>query len=308
MAATNVLPPLSANGSLTASPQQHAKKGVAVRRAGASHRGKRGESPSGQKEATLFPTDVDPSRQVATFLLKSARIYLFTFVFLLLLPVVVVVPYVVAFACSYHNTALHNLCTDLLEKGFHLSFIEIFNLVEKQRLQHKLAGPAAILLGPLIEYDSPTLDELERHLKRAEVAKRSGDLDTVYACQRGLAQRFVQSKNSWLSDHFYERCLETALLVKGDSRKKEGEAHCFLGEAWEKRGMESCCVCAWRGFLCQPAISNLIQHDICVHTDVHSHTHMHIHMLLYIAHTCTHTYVQNIIRNNVVICTVMTYM
>lgn len=117
-----------------------------------------------------------------------------------------------------------------------MSFVEIFTLVVKQRLQHEQAGPAAILLGPLIEYESSTLDELKSQLTRAEMAKRSGNLEAVYTCQRSLAQRFADSKNAWLSAHFYERCLETALGVKGDSRKKEGEAHCFLGESWEKRG------------------------------------------------------------------------
>ena len=118
-----------------------------------------------------------------------------------------------------------------------MSFVEIFTLVEKQRLQHEQAGPAAILLGPLIEYEPSTLDELKSQLTRAEMAKRTGNLEVVYTCQRSLAQCFANSKNPWLSAHFYERCLETALGVKGDSRKKEGEAHCFLGESWEKRGM-----------------------------------------------------------------------
>eukprot|EP00731_Ephydatia_muelleri_P031357 Em0022g871a len=206
MAATNVLPPLAASRSLTASPQHQSRNGDATRRTpGGARRGpKRSESPFIHKGIFSFPTNVDPS--------------------------------------SYHNTALHNLCTDLLEKGFHLSFVEIFTLVEKQRLQHEQAGPAAILLGPLIEYESSTLDELKSQLTRAEMAKRSGNLEAVYTCQRSLAQRFADSKNAWLSAHFYERCLETALGVKGDSRKKEGEAHCFLGESWEKRDeLEKAC-------------------------------------------------------------------
>ena len=73
-------------------------------------------------------------------------------------------------------------------------------------------------------------------LTQAEDAQRSGDLDTVYMCQQTLAQRFEQSKDTWLSDHFYQRSLETGSLVKSDNRRKEGEAHCHVGLALENRG------------------------------------------------------------------------
>lgn len=38
------------------------------------------------------------------------------------------------------------------------------------------------------------------------------------------------------------RCLETGVLIKGDNRRKEGEAHCHVGLALENRG-EDACVC-----------------------------------------------------------------
>lgn len=54
----------------------------------------------------------------------------------------------------------------------------------------------------------------------AEDALRANDLDTVYMAQRDLAQYFehtedaIRTKDKWLSDHFYDRCLETGMMVK----------------------------------------------------------------------------------------------
>jgi hypothetical protein len=48
----------------------------------------------------------------------------------------------------------------MLEKGFHQSFSELFSLVERQRDDHQRAGPAAILLEPLIENDLTKLEHL----------------------------------------------------------------------------------------------------------------------------------------------------
>ena len=64
MAATNVLPPLAASRSLTASPQHQSRNGDATRRTpGGARRGpKRSESPFIQKGIFSFPTNVDPSR------------------------------------------------------------------------------------------------------------------------------------------------------------------------------------------------------------------------------------------------------
>ena len=56
--------------------------------------------------------------------------------------------------------------------------------------------------------------------------------------QWDLAQCFEQSRDTWLSDHFYNQCLETGVQIKGDGRRKEGEAHCHVGLALENRGEE----------------------------------------------------------------------
>ncbi len=100
----------------------------------------------------------------------------------------------------------------MLEDGFHQSFAELFTLVEQQRLQHERAGPAAILLEPLIEGDATKLDQLKAQLTVAEEARRRGDVNTVYMAFRTLAQYFEQTKDAWLSDHFYNRWANDAIV------------------------------------------------------------------------------------------------
>ncbi len=53
----------------------------------------------------------------------------------------------------------------MLEEGFHESFSELFQLVERQRQDHIRAGPAAILLEPLIEGDSTKLEQLKAQVR-----------------------------------------------------------------------------------------------------------------------------------------------
>lgn len=67
---------------------------------------------------------------------------------------------------SYRNSILHNICTEMLEKGFHQSFAELFSLVERQRLDHQRAGPAAVLLEPLVEFNHTKLEQLRIQVSR----------------------------------------------------------------------------------------------------------------------------------------------
>uniref|UniRef100_A0A1X7TNC5 Tetratricopeptide repeat protein 29 n=1 Tax=Amphimedon queenslandica TaxID=400682 RepID=A0A1X7TNC5_AMPQE len=137
---------------------------------------------------------------------------------------------------NYRNSLFHNTCTSILAKGYHQSFTELFELVQKQREDHRIAGPGAILLSPLIDDKPDKLDYLQVCLMSAEDASRRGDLEAVYLSQRDLALHFDQTGDHWLSDHFHNRCLETGRLIKGDGRRKEGEAHFHVGLAYENRG------------------------------------------------------------------------
>ena len=139
---------------------------------------------------------------------------------------------------SYRHTILHNICTEMLEKGFHKSFSELFNLVQQQKAEHEQAGPAAVLLEPLIYNNHAKLEYLRVQLTRAEGAERTGDLETVYSALRSIAEHFEHNQGTWLAFHFYQRSLETASRITGDNQRTEGEGLCSMGLAMESRGME----------------------------------------------------------------------
>lgn len=48
----------------------------------------------------------------------------------------------------------------MLEKGFHQSFTELFEMIQRQRSDHEKSGPASILLEPLIEHNHTKLEYL----------------------------------------------------------------------------------------------------------------------------------------------------
>ena len=155
---------------------------------------------------------------------------------------------------SYRHSVFHNICTEMLEKGFHKSFSELFDLVQCQKAEHERAGPAAVLLEPLIHCDHPKLEYLRVQLTAAEDADRAGDLERVYVARRSLAQYFEKNQGQWLAVHFYRRGLEVAERVSGDSQRAEGEAQCSIGLALERKGR------------------NCSQHT---HTHTHTHTNTH---------------------------------
>ena len=127
----------------------------------------------------------------------------------------------------------------MLEQGFHKSFSELFNLIQQQKLEHERAGPAAVLLEPLINTDHAKLEYLRVQLTAAEYAERMENFDGVYLALRSLAQYFEKNQGTWLSFHFYQRSLEIASRITGDNQRAEGEGQCNVGLAMEKRGMES---------------------------------------------------------------------
>ena len=141
--------------------------------------------------------------------------------------------------CSYRHSVFHNVCSEMLEKGFHKSFSELFNLVQQQKLEHQLAGPAAVLLEPLIHCEHSKLEYLRVQLTAVEDSERVGDLERVYLARRSLAQYAERNQGQWLALHFHQRGLEVARRIIGDSQRAEGEAQCSVGLALERRGIEN---------------------------------------------------------------------
>jgi tetratricopeptide (TPR) repeat protein len=137
---------------------------------------------------------------------------------------------------SYRNSSFHNICTSMLANGYHHSFTKFFNLVQQQRQEHEEAGPAAILLSPLIDNREDILEYLQTYLRGSEEASRRGDLEGLYMIQRDMALHFDKTGDKWLSDIFHNQCLTTGSMIKGDNGRKEAEAHFHVALAYENKG------------------------------------------------------------------------
>lgn len=76
---------------------------------------------------------------------------------------------------SYRNSFFHNLCTDVLEEGYHLAFRELFNLVrEAQALQASDENVSHKTHQTPLEENKEKLTYLKEMLVKVEVLKRQG--------------------------------------------------------------------------------------------------------------------------------------
>ena len=63
----------------------------------------------------------------------------------------------------------------MLKEGFHQSFQELFNLMEKQKQDIQgLGADSGLSDQPLLKDEPEKLDQLKHHLTTAEAAKRRG--------------------------------------------------------------------------------------------------------------------------------------
>ncbi|XP_029459092.1 tetratricopeptide repeat protein 29 isoform X2 [Rhinatrema bivittatum] len=140
-------------------------------------------------------------------------------------------------AAVYRSSHKQNISIEMLQEGYHKSFSEIFNLIEKRKCLREAGGPGSdIWLETPLEEQHDKLDQLQYFLTRAEAAQRTGRYEEVYRNQLSLAQFFKNSGDGWLSDHFFECCFNSAKHIKLDGGKKEAESHANLGLVREKHG------------------------------------------------------------------------
>lgn len=60
--------------------------------------------------------------------------------------------------------------------------------------------------------------------------------DEVHEARTHLAEFFLQTGDVWLSDYFFKSALDTSLDVRLDGRRREAEANCRMGLAYERKG------------------------------------------------------------------------
>ncbi|KAM4807697.1 tetratricopeptide repeat protein 29 [Rhinophrynus dorsalis] len=137
----------------------------------------------------------------------------------------------------YQNSLKHNICIEMLRRGYHKSFSELFTVIQKWNALRDAGGlGSAIWQQKPLEEQHEKLDQLQHFLTRAEAAQRAGYHEEVYKNQLALAQYFKHLDDRWLSDHFFECCYQTAQKIKNDGGRKEAESHANLGLVDEEHG------------------------------------------------------------------------
>jgi len=64
----------------------------------------------------------------------------------------------------------------------------------------------------------------------------SDDFYRVYRCHNELAKYFQSTDDKWLSDHFFENCLNYSMKVEGGGGRVAAHGHCDVGLSLEKTG------------------------------------------------------------------------
>ncbi|KAK3099441.1 hypothetical protein FSP39_004392 [Pinctada imbricata] len=138
---------------------------------------------------------------------------------------------------SYRNSYKHNLCLDMLQDGYHKSFSELFALIQQQEEERLRQGPESLMwTQKMLKDRHQELDMLKFHLTKAEEALRKDDYSEVYHNRYELARYFQSTGDKWLSDHFFNTCLQTTDLVTGDEGKLRAQGHDNVGSALEENG------------------------------------------------------------------------
>lgn len=75
----------------------------------------------------------------------------------------------------FRNSHKRNICIEMLRRGYHRSFREVFALIQKQAASGEAPGPRSGIWqpGPL-EEQPRKLEQIQRFLTRAEEAQRAG--------------------------------------------------------------------------------------------------------------------------------------
>jgi tetratricopeptide (TPR) repeat protein len=138
---------------------------------------------------------------------------------------------------EFKNSYKHTLCASMLERGFHRSFREIFELIKQQADRRLIAGPDSTLWNQCpLEDEHEKLDMMKEHLVAAESAMLLGDYVRVYQSHHQLAKYFQSTGDKWLSDHFFQNCLHYSANVKEDEGKIAADGHCNVAASLEEAG------------------------------------------------------------------------
>ncbi|XP_036358538.1 tetratricopeptide repeat protein 29-like [Octopus sinensis] len=135
---------------------------------------------------------------------------------------------------NFWKTSKHLMCVELLSQGFHQSFDEIFNLIQKQKKLNTENLETAN--QTLLEDEMEKVEIIKTHLTEAEAATRKEDYRKAYDARLWLANYFTCKDDKWLSDHFHQTCLEVSRLVRTDGGKTYAEGFCNIALSLKDSG------------------------------------------------------------------------
>ncbi|XP_074480052.1 tetratricopeptide repeat protein 29 isoform X1 [Sebastes fasciatus] len=134
----------------------------------------------------------------------------------------------------FRNSLKQNVCVELLQRGFHRSFSELFSLLglDQDRRAAAEPGSAARLQTPL-DQQWDKLETMRMHLSWAEQAEST--CSWTVACDKRLflGRYFSAPEDLWLSLYFYNSC---ANRERGGRSRPVIEAQACMAEVYLQLG------------------------------------------------------------------------
>lgn len=148
----------------------------------------------------------------------------------------------------------------MLKEGYQKSFREL-DFILKLQIQdrYRLGSEHPIWDRPLLDQENDKLEYLCKKLNKAEAYERNGNssflffmlrlkifsyiknfnkgnFKNVYLNYYDLANYFLLTDDNWLSDYFFQKCLNITENSQASMEpKRQAEAHCNLGLAFERQ-------------------------------------------------------------------------
>ena len=126
----------------------------------------------------------------------------------------------------------------MLTRGYHKSFAELERIIKLQiDIRYQLGPEHPVWDKPLLDQEANKLDFLCNKLNEAENAERDGKPTSMYNCYNALANYFLACDDSWLSDYFFHKCLNSVMRPDGQllDEQRAAESYCNLGLAYERQ-------------------------------------------------------------------------
>jgi tetratricopeptide (TPR) repeat protein len=111
-----------------------------------------------------------------------------------------------------------SLCLDILVSGHVQAYVDFFYLTHRPEVEQDAAAEAE---EDQVGVPSNMLPHVKTQLEEAEVARRRGDTQAVFAAYRQLADFFTGLEDQRTAIYFWEKCLEITQLTSDVESEKQ---------------------------------------------------------------------------------------